>query len=145
MINIRELNNNDISGLIDLMSDLGYSSTYESLIKRFDNISKDRTYHNYVALMDDQIVGLIGFRETYLYEEDGLMVQIMVLVTKTELQGQGIGRVLVSFVEKWSKDNGCKIISLTSGNRPERKKSHEFYEHLGFEINGFRFIKKLDK
>ncbi len=143
MVKIRELNNNDISGLVDLMSDLGYPSTYESLIKRFKNISKDNTYHTYVAVMNDQIVGFIGFRETYLYEDDGLMVQILVLVTKKEFQGQGIGRSLVSFVEKWSIDNGVKIISLTSGNRSERKKAYEFYKHLGFEINGYRFIKSL--
>lgn len=144
MIKIRELNNNDISGLVDLMSDLGYPSTYESLIKRFEKISKDNMYHTYVALINDHMVGFIGFRETYLYEDDGLMVQIMVLVTKKELQGQGIGSSLVSFVENRAKDKGAKCISLTSGNKPERKIAHEFYKHMGFEINGFRFIKKMD-
>jgi len=50
---------------------------------------------------------------------------------------------LVQYVEDWSKMNGSEIIALTSGIKDERRKAHEFYKSVGFEITGYRFVKKI--
>jgi GNAT superfamily N-acetyltransferase len=96
-----------------------------------------------MAIMDGQVVGMVGCRDIYYYEDDGFVIQISLLVTKRELQGQGIGTALITFVEQWAVDRGANNLYLTSGNKPERKKAYELYKRMGFEITGYRFVKKL--
>jgi hypothetical protein len=42
-------------------------------------------------------------------------------------------------------ERGANNLYLTSGNKPERKKAHELYKRMGFEITGYRFVKKINK
>jgi GNAT superfamily N-acetyltransferase len=113
--------------------------------KRMKNIEKISLYHTFVALKDNQIVGMIGCRDVFYYEGDGFVTQISLLVTKKEYQGLGIGRVLVSFVEDWARKKGSNGLFLTSGIKPEREKAHKFYKDIGFEANGYRFVKNLNE
>ncbi|AWP26785.1 hypothetical protein B9D94_09215 [Paenibacillus sp. Cedars] len=42
-----------------------------------------------------------------------------------------MGRTLVEFVKRWALERGDNVL-LTSGNKPERKRAHRFYEKMGF-------------
>jgi GNAT superfamily N-acetyltransferase len=143
LIEIRPYQDNDLHSLADLMSDLGYPTTTEQLKHRMDIIQRLPLYYTFVATIDSEVVGMIGCREVYDYEGDGVAVQISALVTKKEHQGQGVGKAMVSFVEQWAKEKGAAVIFLTSGNRPERERAHQFYRKKGFDITGYRFVKKL--
>jgi len=35
------------------------------------------------------------------------------------------------------------VLHLTSGIRPERERAHAFYQKRGFQVTGYRFVKKL--
>lgn len=134
---------NDLNSIIELMSDLGYPTSIEMMSKRMKNIQEISSYHTFVASIDKKIVGMIGCRDIFLYEDDGFVTQISLLVTKKEYQRKGIARSLVSFVEEWASKKGSNGLFLTSGIKPEREKAHKFYEALEFEVNGYRFVKKL--
>jgi GNAT superfamily N-acetyltransferase len=143
MLVIREFSFSDIDAITELMDDLGHPATKEQMIKRMENISSNPMYCTYVAEHEGNVVGMVGLRQLYSYEGDNVAVQISALVTKANYRGKGIGKELVRQAEKWAKENGANVIVLTSGNRPEREDAHQFYNHLGYNVTGLRFVKKL--
>ena len=65
----------------------------------------------------------------------------MALVVAEEYRNQGIGTQLIKVAEEWAQQNGAAIITLNSGLK--RLDAHRFYEHMGFRIKGYSFIKEL--
>jgi GNAT superfamily N-acetyltransferase len=53
------------------------------------------------------------------------------LVVLEKYQNHGIGKKLVNSCIAFAKKNKCHRIRLESSN--QRKESHQFYKHLGFE------------
>jgi GNAT superfamily N-acetyltransferase len=145
MINIRTYCTEDLVSITELMHDLGYPTTVEKMTIRMDIIEKIPSMLTFVATMKEQIVGMVGFRQVFSYEEDGFVTQISLLVTKKEYQGQGIGRALVGFAEEWTLERGSDMLYLSSGIKPERIRAHEFYKSIGFDVTGYRFVKKLGR
>ncbi|MGM0883077.1 MAG: GNAT family N-acetyltransferase [Bacillota bacterium] len=131
--------------MTDLMHDLGYPTTVESMRKRMDIIENIPLSFTFVATLEERMVGMMGIRQIYSYEEDGSTTQISLLVTKKEYQGQGIGKSLVGFAEGWALGRGSNILYLTSGIKPERIQAHDFYKSIGFDTTGYRFVKKLER
>jgi GNAT superfamily N-acetyltransferase len=143
MINIRQYSLSDLKDLTGLMEDLGYPSSIEDMTKRMDLIESNPYYFTFVAIIHDKVVGMIGVRLNITYTNNTLKTQISALVTKREYQGQGIGKALIQHVEEWSENQGSDFIYLLSGIRNERSKAHEFYKNVGFDITGYRFVKRL--
>lgn len=139
---IRSYKAADLAAIADLMEDLGYPSTVAEMQRRMDVIESNPFCHTFVAELDGQVVGMIGIRISTNYEVDDVVTYISALVVNKELQGRGIGKQLIRYVEDWSIRNGSSILYLTSGIKVERKAAHEFYKRLGFEITGYRFVKK---
>ncbi|MOA27087.1 aminoalkylphosphonic acid N-acetyltransferase [compost metagenome] len=110
---------------------------------RMKAIEENASYYTFVASLDAQVIGMIGVRLVNYYEADGIHAQISCLVTKQHYQGQGVGKQLIRFVESWAKEKGTDGLSLTSGIKEDRVDAHEFYKKMGFKINGYRFVKKI--
>ncbi|MNW33686.1 hypothetical protein D3C74_106520 [compost metagenome] len=55
------------------------------------------------------------------------------------LEEQVIGMIGVRLVYYYEADG----LSLTSGIKEDRVDAHEFYKKMGFKINGYRFVKKI--
>ena len=66
-------------------------------------------------------------------------------MTKKEFRNRGIGKALIKCVEEWAVMEGSEVIVLTSGIKEERIKAHDFYKSIGFDITGYRFVKKITK
>ncbi|TBL76001.1 GNAT family N-acetyltransferase [Paenibacillus thalictri] len=143
MMEIRPYIPGDDGDLTELMADLGYPTTMDKMIQRMEVISATPHCYTFVAVKDGAVVGMIGCRDIYYYEEDGVVTQISILVTKQELQGQGIGKALVTFAEQWAREKGSNALYLTSGIKPERERAHAFYKRMGFAVTGYRFVKPL--
>jgi GNAT superfamily N-acetyltransferase len=144
MFKIRPFNSDDVEPLAELMSDLGYPTTADQMKQRMKYIEAEPNYYTFVATMNGIVVGMIGIRQVFYYEEDGCATQISALVTKKEFEGQGVGTALIRFSEKWAVDHHSNGLYLTSGMKPERIRAHEFYKKQGFEITGYRFVKRLE-
>lgn len=141
---IRNFVFDDIDDVVDLMAQLGYPTSAEVMQKRMRILTSLPDYHTFIADLDGKAVGLIGVCKRVLYESDDVPVQIAALVTHSQYRGAGIGRALVQAAEKWALEAGAHSLFLTSGIKPERTKAHEFYQNLGFDITGYRFVKKLE-
>ncbi|GAB6926091.1 GNAT family N-acetyltransferase [Paenibacillus sp. JCM 10914] len=140
---IRPYQREDLEALTALISDLGYPVMKDQMNIRMDNMEAAPFYHTFVAEREGSVVGMVGCRDILSYERDGYTTQIHALITKKELQGQGIGRTLVEFTEKWAIERGANALVLTSGDKTEWQHISEFYERLGFVRSGLRYVKKL--
>jgi GNAT superfamily N-acetyltransferase len=63
------------------------------------------------------------------------------LVTSPSMRNRGVGRALVDVVQSWALERGAeKLVVTTALHRVEAPR---FYERLGFEQTGRRFVKRL--
>ncbi|WP_435921394.1 GNAT family N-acetyltransferase [Paenibacillus sp. DYY-L-2] len=141
---IRKYHAKDLDSLTSLMEDLGYPTSRENMMPRMERIQSNPMYFTFVAEASGAVVGMIGVHLAHYYEDDGCATYISALVTKREYQGKGIGTSLMRYVEEWAREQGSNTIVLTSGIKEERLKAHAFYKARGFEINGYRFVKKFN-
>ena len=57
------------------------------------------------------------------------------------MRRRGIGRALIATAEKDFAERGIRRVALNT--RLAREDAHKFYESLGYERNGWRFVKQL--
>lgn len=143
MLMIRPFEWGDLEETTRLMGDLGYPSSMEQTQRRMERLHADPESWTFVAVADGEVTGMIGIRRTQYYESDDLTAQVMALVTKKARQGSGVGKALIAYAEQWAAANECTSLTLTSGIKPDRLIAHEFYKKRGFDITGYRFVKKL--
>jgi N-acetylglutamate synthase-like GNAT family acetyltransferase len=84
MAYIRDFRQSDIEALAELMGELGYPTSIESMSNRMEAIESNSVNATFVAEIDDKIVGMIGLRLINGYEYDDMVVQIVSLVTRAE-------------------------------------------------------------
>ena len=103
---------------------------------------KKNTGYNLVGVFDSdgQLRGIAGFvcsemlsRGSYLYVDD--------LVIDEGHRGQGIGRVLISWLSAQARDLGCNSLHLDCSNH--RLDSHRFYRREGLEDRSLHFVLDL--
>ncbi|RIE03513.1 GNAT family N-acetyltransferase [Cohnella faecalis] len=126
------------------MAELGYPTSISDMERRMDRMTADPEAHTFVASLSGEVIGMIGVKRLYNYETDDFLTYISCLVVKQKCRGQGFGKKLLHFIEEWSVREGMNVLYLTSGIKEERKPAHELYKQMGFEITGYRFIKKLE-
>jgi len=82
----------------------------------------------YVALVNKKIVGFASLNITV--EGNGKGATVRELWLKSEFQGQGIGKMLIKFVEDKCKNNGIGSIFLISN---KTSKAFGFYKKIGYK------------
>lgn len=93
------------------------------------------------AFDDDDILGCC-----MLVEQDPKVVKLRQLAVLNTLQGKGVGTAILQFAENIARDRGYKTITMHA-----RKHTAEFFEKLGYKIDGDEFIEitiphyKMDK
>ena len=98
--------------------------------------------HEGQALVADSETGLLGVATTQIVWsliEDAPRAMLTALVVREDTRGRGVGRALVSAVESWARDHGAGRMVVTTALR--RAGAHAFYERLGFEFTGRRYVK----
>jgi len=131
----------DAAELAALVCELGYETTIAEMESRLVSILRDPRYKTLVARKDDKICGMIGTFSASSYLHNDLSGRIIALVVSTDSRRCGIGAELVAAAEKDFAQRGIKRVTLTT--RFEREEAHQFYEKLGYEQNGWRFVKQL--
>ena len=145
---VRTSSEKDIPVLLGLLYDLGRpkpqkDSDVEIFRKLVIKYVKDSDKTILVAEIDDiQIVGMVSVIFLQRLNQLTLEMYIPELVVLEKYQNHGIGKKLINSCIALAKEKNCHRIRLESGN--QRKESHQFYKHLGFEQSAFSFTKSLN-
>jgi ribosomal protein S18 acetylase RimI-like enzyme len=108
---------------------------------RLKLILSNPAYKTFVAVMDGCVCGMIGTLIYPSYEHDDPSGRILALVTLSAARRCGIGRALMATAEKDFVQRGVTRVALDT--RLTREDAHKFYESLGYQRNGWRFVKQL--
>ncbi|RXJ04509.1 GNAT family N-acetyltransferase [Anaerobacillus alkaliphilus] len=140
---IREAREKDVEGLAELMGDLGYPTESSEMENRMYTIFSKNDYKTYVYEEDGNLHGMIGMILCHRFEKSESYIRIIAFVVKSEFRGNGIGSKLLNAAENWAKQKGANMMTLNSGNRSERKESHQYYLRKGFEGSATGFYKQI--
>jgi ribosomal protein S18 acetylase RimI-like enzyme len=140
-IQIRDATLSDASQIAVLMSQLGYETNRSEMETRLKSILCNPAYNTFVAIMDGCICGMIGTLTYASYEHNDASGRILALVALNKTRRRGIGRALVATAEEDFVQRGIRRVSLDT--RLTREDAHKFYESLGYERTGWRFVKQL--
>jgi len=137
---IRDAKPSDAPRLVELIRYLGHEID-EKAVRRNISALKKSGEPPLVVTLDKQVVGLCGVSAQVMIHRDAPIGRISPLVVAEEVQGHGIGRMLVEAAEAWVREKGCRLVEVTSNDR--RAEAHAFYRHMGFDRTSIRFAKKL--
>jgi ribosomal protein S18 acetylase RimI-like enzyme len=140
-VRIRDARLTDASALAELMCELGYHTTAPEMRRRLNSILCDVRYRTLLAEVDGKVCGTIGTLSHASYEHNDPSGRILALVILPGARRRGIGRALIASAEKDFADKAVTRVSVDT--RLTRKEAHQFYESLGYERNGWRFVKRL--
>jgi ribosomal protein S18 acetylase RimI-like enzyme len=141
LLTIRNASLSDARALASLMRELGYETARAQMRQRLKSILSDGGFRTFVAEIDDQVCGMIGTLRHARHEHNDPSGKIIALVVSKKQRRTGIGRALIAAAEKDFTNKGVTRVSLTA--RFTRELAHQFYEALGYERNGWRFVKQL--
>ncbi len=140
---IRKMKLIDSRRMPGLLRTLGYPSTEDDLEKRLERIHHHPDYMTYVWEEEGELLGFIGMNYSFAYHTNRCHVRVIAFAVADHAQGKGIGRALMKQAEAWGKSKGASTLMLNSGNRDERKKTHEIYKSWGFEGTATGFYKTV--
>jgi ribosomal protein S18 acetylase RimI-like enzyme len=138
---IRDAELNDAPELALLMCELGYETQRAEMETRLKLILSNPAYKTFIAIMDGCVCGMIGTLTYPSYEHNDPSGRILALVTLSAARRRGIGRALIATAEKDFVQKGIRRVALDT--RVNREDAHKFYDSLGYERNGWRFVKRL--
>ena len=147
-VTVRTSSDKDIPILLGLLYDLGRpkpqkDSDVETFRKLVTKYVKDSDKTILVAEFDDmKIIGMVSVVYLSRLNQSTLEMYIPELVVLQKYQNHGIGKKLINSCITLAQEKKCHRIRLESGN--QRKDSHEFYKHMGFEQSALSFTLNLD-
>ncbi len=141
VIEIREAKLSDAGAVAQLMCELGYPTTAVEMEQRLTSILANSSYKTLIAIVDGRACGMIGTIVQSSYEHNDPGGRILALAISQTMRRRGIGRALIATAEKDFAQKGIRRVALNT--RLVREDAHKFYESLGYERNGWRFVKNL--
>lgn len=132
----------EAAGLAPLIAHLGYPSTPEQMRARLERIAAHPDYYaTLVAERGGRLVGMAGLERGLSYNHDEPYARIVWLVVEPGERGRGTGAALAAACEAWARGQGAASVHRTTALH--REDAHRFYERLGYERTGARYLKKL--
>ena len=120
----------DAPRIAELSGILGYPNSAGAIADRLARLLARAEDVVLVAeIVPRGVVGWIHGVEQDLLDS-GRRCEITGLVVDPEARGSGVGRTLVSALERWALARGLRLITVRSN--VVRAESHPFYERLGF-------------
>ncbi|MBO1580089.1 GNAT family N-acetyltransferase [Bacillus sp. XF8] len=137
---IRKATVNDKESLCSLTKELkGSSISHEDMENRLQFVEMSPFDFLYVYEEDNHIYGFLGFRIRENLEDVTRYGEISIISVDSTARRKGIGQILMDYAEQLAKKHNCIGTWLVSGT--QRKEAHPFYKKLGYEVNGYRFVK----
>ena len=90
-----------------------------------------------------RIVGVAHLHVAPPLEHEKSVGQLAALGVDRRSRGSGVGRALIRAVEEAAHRGGCGVLFVTTALR--RAEAHAFYEGVGFDFTGRRYMKGLEE
>ena len=140
---LRDLKATDVASIHEINKDaLGYDFSPEETASQLAKLSQD-SHHFLLGYEDDTSHELVGYIHAEVYESlySNAGFNILALAVLPQMQGQGIGKVLLEGLDKEAKRRGYGFIRLNSADY--RLGAHAFYEKVGYTCDKMqkRFIR----
>jgi len=119
----------DAGRLDDLVVQLGYPSRLGELRARVERLGSQPDHLLCVAEAGGLVIAWVHAAEQELFES-GRRCEILGLVVDRAQRRGGVGRALVTEVERWAAARGLPEVAVRSN--VAREESHPFYERLGY-------------
>jgi GNAT superfamily N-acetyltransferase len=131
----------DVTVLAPLLGELGYPASAAELEPRVRRMLARDDQRILIAESGNEALGLLALHvfPTLTYDRD--LALIMALVVMESARGLGIGRQLIDRAEAIAKSLGAARLMVTTHVR--RSDAHAFYERLGFEFTGRRYVRPI--
>jgi GNAT superfamily N-acetyltransferase len=115
-----------------LVRTLGYNTSARDVMRRLQQI--DHSLAGLIVAHDgENVLGMSSYDIWFAFVEEILVCRLSSLCVDIERRRVGIGRQLITEVERRAGEAGCSLIELSSGRRTERSDAHAFYPMLGYE------------
>ena len=141
---IEKLEKKDLKEAISIYdNNHNLKTDYGKLLNTYDNIYNNPAYHNIVAKINGEVVGLASIIINYdIVEELKPFLTIWNFGVKKEYRKQKIGTKMFEYIYKFAKENNCEFISLIAESN--NAIAQAFYESLGYmrEVGYVKIINK---
>jgi GNAT superfamily N-acetyltransferase len=129
--------NNDFKQVLDVLIQLRPNYQFDALAAQIERQQLNGYQVAYVK-SSEAVLAVAGFRisENLAW---GKHIYIDDLVTNSECRSQGVGHVLIDWLQSYALKKGCQQLHLDSG--VQRFSAHKFYLREGFNIASHHFSK----
>ena len=142
---LRDLKTTDVAAICEINKEaLGYSFSLEETASQLAKLSQD-PHHFLLGFEEPTSHDLLGYVHAEVYESlySNAGFNILALAVVPQMQGKGIGKILLHGLEQEAKRRGYEFIRLNSADH--RLGAHAFYERVGYTCDKVqkRFIKLI--
>ena len=142
---LRDLKATDVASIHEINKDaLGYAFSPEETAGQLAKLSQD-SHHFLLGFEEPTSHDLLGYVHAEVYESlySNAGFNILALAVVPQMQGKGIGKILLHGLEQEAKRRGYEFIRLNSADH--RLGAHAFYERVGYTCDKMqkRFIKLI--
>lgn len=141
-LTIREAGPSDAGAIAPLLGELGYPADASAVAERMGRMLARDDEKILIAEDDRGAVGLLALHVFPVLAYDRDLALIMALVVSERARGTGVGRRLVARAEDIARAAGASRLMVTTHVR--RADAHAFYERLGFEFTGRRYVRAIE-
>jgi N-acetylglutamate synthase-like GNAT family acetyltransferase len=138
---VRDATLADAAAIAPLLGELGYPVDAVDLVPRLARVLERNDQKVLIAEDPEGALGVLALHVFPMleYERDAALITGLVITERA--RGIGVGRLLVERAEAFARSCGVRRFLVTTHNR--RAGAHAFYERLGFEFTGRRYVKDL--
>lgn len=138
---LRTLLPGDAEPASQLLAQLGYPTTTPALEARIRRAAAGGVEVVMAEDQDGRVVGLASMHRLPVLTADSPLALLTSVVVEERRRGAGVGRRLVEHLCMRARELGCERIIVNAHLR--RSDAHAFYERLGFEFTGRRYLRVL--
>ncbi|MCL2593639.1 MAG: GNAT family N-acetyltransferase [Defluviitaleaceae bacterium] len=138
ILKIKEVKLSELEQAFKVLNQLRPNLCFEEYIEIVKNMDR---YQVVCLFENEEVVSYAGFsKQANLYY--GNHIWVYDLVTDEAKRGQGLGRILLSYLEECARENSLNCVALSSGLA--RVDAHKFYEKaMNYDKVSYVFKKNL--
>lgn len=131
----------DADDVAALLTQLGYPCEPGDAAERIATVLHNDRQALILARQRGVVCGLLALDYMYYLPLGTTTCRVTALVVSADVQGHGIGRLLLRDAERRARIGGAARLEVTSASH--RTEAHAFYRACGFSDGAARFVKLL--